>query len=1072
MTDKLINQFKKLDDIEHALLRPGYLIGSTTNQQVKHFVLNLETNKMEYKELTYTPGLLQIFNEVITNSVDEHTRNKVLNQIKVKINTELNEITIWDNGGIPVLEHPEHKEYIPEMVFSNLKAGSNFNDEDERFLAGQNGVGSTCTNIFSSKFSVTTADGKNQFYQLYENNLSKRTTPVIKKSNKNFTEIKFIPDFTRFDTKGIDSDLIHLIRKRIIDISATNLQLKLSLQVDNNEEEKYYFKTFKEFTSLFVNDVIYEQSDRWQIGVGLSSKKFQQVSYVNTLETTDEGTHIDYIVRQITDYISTQIKKKYKVDVNPYQIKQHLFLFVSCLIDKPAFHSQTKTKLITKQSDFKSTHVLSESFLKKLFNSEIIESVVYYAQKKLEADTERTLQIEHKKLSRTKIEGLVDAKSTDRSKCELGLYEGKSAMSSFRTYRNPQLHAAYPLRGKIQNVKKIKDKLKIIDNNELKNLIGAIGLKIGEKPTNLRYGKILLFTDADTDGDSISALLINFFHEFWPELFDMGIIHKVLTPILVAKNKKKTINFYSELEYENWLLENPNHTYSISYKKGLAALEGKEYSDMIKNPKLIQLVRDKQSNELLEIWFGNDTEKRKKIISQTELKKLVYGDSTERFISEFLNTEYLSYAYYVIEQRAIPSVIDGFKPTQRKIINESTRLWKNNRTPLKVFVYSGYVTANNNYHHGNSSMEGAIVGMAQKFKNNLPLLEEVGQFGQLRIPEAGAARYIGTTLTDNFNLVYKDNNLVTYKFDEGKKIEPFYFLPIIPTVLINGSSGMAVGHATNVINKNPLHIIQYCLNYLKKESLDKIKILPKINGFNGKVYNDKSNKLRWVFEGKYEIVNTNTIHISELPFNLTFEQYEKHLDNLIVKKHIIDYDDNSSDTPDYTIKLTREKLSSLQNEDIIKLFNLRSYDTDNLTVLDEFGKLKIFSNVEELINYFVEFRLTIYDIRKSELLSKNTKTQLELNNKINFVEGIINNKIEVYKKTKIQIGNKLIELKFDLIDDSYNYLLNMPIHSFSKDTLNDLKDKLKDVNKVIKELKNTKSIDMYIKDLEELKSKL
>ena len=158
-------------------------------------------------------------------------------------------------------------------------------------------------------------------------------------------------------------------------------------------------------------------------------------------------------------------------------------------------------------------------------------------------------------------------------------------------------------------------------------------------------------------------------------------------------------------------------------------------------------------------------------------------------VTEYLDHDYAMYGMYTLENRAIPSVIDGFKPTARKIIYIADKVWRSgSEKPLKIFQLGGRIAADAHYHHGDGSLNGAIIGMAQSFKNSLPLLEEIGQFGSLRSPEAGAPRYISTKLTGNFRLLYKDFELLENQIEEGNTIEPKYFLPIIPTVLLNGLS--------------------------------------------------------------------------------------------------------------------------------------------------------------------------------------------------------------------------------------------------------------------------------------------
>jgi DNA topoisomerase-2 len=342
---------------------------------------------------------------------------------------------------------------------------------------------------------------------------------------------------------------------------------------------------------------------------------------------------------------------------------------------------------------------------------------------------------------------------------------------------------------------------------------------------------------------------------------------------------------------------------------------------------------------------------------------------TEKTISEFLSEEYKEFAMYSIEGRAIPSVVDGFKPTQRKIIHISNQIWKTgSEKNLKVFQLAGKVASDAFYHHGNTSLENAIVTMAQKFKNNAALLEEDGQFGSLRSPQPGAARYIGTKLSNNFRLIYKDFDLLDYKEEEGESIEPRYFLPIIPTVLLNGSSGIAVGFASNVLNREIKSIIDGCGRVLMGKSTGVIK--PSLNEFTGEFIQDKENSKRWIIRGRFQKTNTSTVKILELPPSMTYEKYEELLDKLCDSKDIVSYDDNCKDNIDYTIKFNRSVLEKLDDEKIIKLLKLEESSTEIFSTLDEFGKLKIFETSEEIIEYFVNFRLTYYYKRKDFQLAK------------------------------------------------------------------------------------------------------
>jgi len=616
-------RYQKLTDTEHVLLRPGMYIGSVKPHTEEVYLLDRRSWKLTPKEITYNPGFLKLFDEIVSNSVDEHKRNPKLNQIKVTVDLDSNRISIWDNGGIPVEIHKEYNEWVPEMIFSNLKTGSNFDDTEQRTVVGTNGVGSTLTNIFSKEFKIDTCDGKKRFTQVFSDNMAKKTKPNVKSQRKGFTEISYVADFKRFGMKKIDKPSLQMIEKRLYDIAACNPKLKIWLN-----DEVISFKSFKEYSELYTTPVFYEQSENWQIGIGHSESGFKAVSFVNSVETKDGGTHVNNVVWQITQYLREKIKRKHRVDVKPSELKNHLYLFINCTVINPAFSSQTKEKLITEPKDFGSIHELSERTLRQVLNSEIIQSVLDWIEKKKAAEERAKLRKLNKRLDKKKVVKLIDAKKGgDRSNCTLAIFEGDSASSAFRQYRNPTMQGAFPLRGKFVNVRE-STASKVVQNKEVQSLMAALGLKIGHEPKDLRYGKILLYTDADVDGNSISALLINFLGKYWPELFEQGRVLKVETPLMVAKKGNQTLSFYSDEEYNQWESKQRSlSSWNIEYKKGLAALENEEYREIISNPKTFTLTKDNNFEHTLNVWFSKDSEPRKKKILGEELEVKPKGKS-------------------------------------------------------------------------------------------------------------------------------------------------------------------------------------------------------------------------------------------------------------------------------------------------------------------------------------------------------------------------------------------------------------------------------------------------------------
>lgn len=606
-SSKSIEQkYRKLSDIEHALLRPGMYVGSTKSREEEIYVLSDDAHFVKQR-LTYNPAFLKIFDEIVSNAVDEHRRDPKLNEISVEVRLDTNTICVRDNGGIPVVKHAEHDEWIPELIFSNLKAGSNFNDDEERLVAGTNGVGSTLTNIFSKTFRIETADKKNVFMQTFSNNMRSRSEPVVKKSREGFTAISFEPDLTRFGMTAIDADHIKIMRKRCLDLAACNQNLRITFN-----DELFQFPTFKDYCKLYSENVIYEEEGRWKVGILPSDGSFTQVSFVNAVETKDGGTHVDHVTAGIIEWIRERVRKKHKLELKPSELRNHFFFIVQSDIVNPAFSSQTKEKLITDHREFGSKFEMSEKTLKSVLASEVVQRILDWAQQKALADERKQLRELNKNLAKGKVLKLIDAKArATRNSCTLALFEGDSASSAFRKYRNPDTQGAFPLRGKFVNVTEMPA-TKVIQNQEVKDLLTAIGLRLGEEPKELRYGKILLYTDADPDGDSIAGLLINFFGRYWPEMFAQDRICRVMTPLVVVQKGSEKHSFYTNDEFEAWSKKVKDiKKWDVGYKKGLAALDDDDYREIIQKPNLFSIQFDSNYKDTLDAWFGADPAIRK-----------------------------------------------------------------------------------------------------------------------------------------------------------------------------------------------------------------------------------------------------------------------------------------------------------------------------------------------------------------------------------------------------------------------------------------------------------------------------
>jgi DNA topoisomerase-2 len=607
--EKTIEQtYQILDEIDHVRARTGIYLGSTSFHTVECYVL--KNDKFIKENVTFIPAFLKVFNEILDNSIDESKRSDKMTHIKVSIDRLSGEFCVEDNGrGIPVEIHKESNQYVPEMIFTNLRSGSNFTDTDQQSLIGTNGLGSKLCAILSEYFIVETADGKKGFKQEYRNGLREKSDPHIHGSKRNYTKITFCPDYNFFKMDGLDDEHYKKIVKSVYDAAANTPNIEFTLN-----GKKIDIGTFEDYIKLYTDEFIYEESKDWKIGVS-QSDGFDHISFVNGVDTYQAGTHVDYISNQIVSKIREFILKKHKIDVKPSDIKSHLRIFVSCNINRPRFSSQTKENMISPVSEWKTSHDVSEKFIKKLIGSSIIQSILDWVTAKQQAAELAELRKKNKdsdKTSLKKIPKFHDATTKDRASAMCFLAEGDSALSPLLGARDPQTMGLFPLKGRPINVSSVPMS-KIKENAEFERIRTIIGLKYGEKadPKKLNFGKIVVASDADEFGKSICGLIINMFYRLWPELVEHGMLYRLVTPMVLvtgARNMEK--EFFSLEDFEKWSKANQDKKFSYRFLKGLGSNNSKQFKKYLDNPDqyLVQFTLDSdQDRELLDLCFLKET---------------------------------------------------------------------------------------------------------------------------------------------------------------------------------------------------------------------------------------------------------------------------------------------------------------------------------------------------------------------------------------------------------------------------------------------------------------------------------
>ena len=603
-TKSVEDRFKKLTEIEHVLKRPGRYLGVTEVKEHHTFVI--QQGEAKWRDINYSPAFLKIFDEIISNSADfsKTPDGKHVNKIDVTIDRSTGEISVYDNGGIPVVKHSEYDQYVPDMIFGELRSGSNFDDDSDSVTTGQNGEGSTLTNIFSTSFTVDTSDGRNSFLCTYSNNMNEKTKPLVKKSSKNYTKITYIPDYARLGMT-MDDDHYTILERRVYEIAATNTHLKVSLN-----GQAINFKAFKDFVSLFSEDAIHFGTDRFQASVFHSKNGFQQINFVNSTNVFQGGTHIDAIMNQIVNGIRDHVKKKTKQDIKPSDIKNHFFLMGTFTINNPRYNSQTKELLQTAVKDFGMSIDVPAKVLQQIIKSEIVEEIIIWAENKAALEELAALRKKNKEVSKGNslrdILKYEPATSKLRNKCTLFIAEGDSAAKALQSARDAEYHGVFPLKGKPVNVRgmRIKD---LLANKELEALMRIIGLEFGKehKISELRYNSLAIATDQDLDGFHLCALLFNMFNELWPSLLKQGFIFKLQTPIVRVTQNKKEFEFLYLKDFHDWEKKQTKNNYSAAYLKGLGSNNTKYFKEYMFKPeyKVPITMKDNLDKQSLDIAF-------------------------------------------------------------------------------------------------------------------------------------------------------------------------------------------------------------------------------------------------------------------------------------------------------------------------------------------------------------------------------------------------------------------------------------------------------------------------------------
>jgi DNA topoisomerase-2 len=1157
MVKKTVEEIYQSQELHESILkRPDTHVGSIREREDMRWVV--DNDEFVLKMITYTPGLYKIFDEIIVNSYDEVVRGQCT-EIRVDIDQKKGKIAVWNNGpGIPVQVHKKEGIYVPEMIFGKLLTSSNYDEKEKKLTGGKNGYGAKLANIFSKKFIVETLDteSKQNYYQEFRKNMYEKDEPTITKvkgkNPKGYVCITFFPDYKRFGMDSMSDDMYQLFTKRVYDLAmCCGSKVKVYCHgelVACNSLKKYVDAYYPDDSMVKVID---EKQDRWKIAAVFSPNGdvAGQVAFTNGICNHIGGTHVDDVFNKLIDGIRKKMSKKSKTNIRPALIKDSIMLFVNAQIENPDFDSQTKENMTSRVGDFGSRCTVSDQFITKLVNSGLGESILARLKSSESSVLSKT---DGKKVGRiTGLPKLADAAKAggkDSYKCSLILTEGDSArtfaLSGFQVVGR-EYYGAFPLRGKLLNVQEATVK-QLQENAEIIAIKKIMGLQENKDYSKLddikklRYGRIIILTDQDVDGFHIKGLILNFFYTKWPSLKKhKDFIQCLPTPIVKASRGKDVEAFYYLTQFEEWLKSNnQGKGWKVKYYKGLGtstASEAKEcFKKMDEEMRTIYWNADqfeKEDNEeeddeeelteqqtMSVVATGNISYIPKKKIKCDDALDLAFNkkraddrklwlmnynpslpplEDNEVTVYDFITKELVHFSS-ADNVRSIMSMVDGLKPSQRKALYTMfKRGITYDKDEVKVTVLQGKVTDDTDYHHGEQSMYGTIIGMAQQFPgsyNNINLLQPDGQFGS-RLSggkDAASPRYVFTRLTKLTPHLFKkaDDPILKAQYSDGQKIEPEYFVPIAPVVLFNGGSGIGTGFSTEVPTYNPRDVIENCIRVADGKKPK--EMIPWFRFYKGTVVKEDKG---YVCNGVFEVdTNAGKVTITELPIKVWTDKYKEYLDTLEsppeVKKKAPAKGKKAKDTkPDPIIQYYTErcddvnvhievyfkpdKLKKLVKEKKLeKLLKLNTaIHITNMHLFNEENMIVKYASAEGILRAFAEVRLHTYAQRIAYLLEK-TENEMKMNEwKMKFIEAVIEKEIIVFRKKKDEIMTKLEKKGYPKLSSNpkenpnYKYLTDIPIFHFTEEEIEKLAKEIDEQKKYITYLKKITPAEMWKDEL-------
>ena len=1065
---------QKLTHIEHVLKRPDSYVGPVELGTEPYWILN--GDKFSKKNLKYSPALLKIFDEILVNAIDRNSLHpKHVSSISVALDKQSGSVTIENNGplgGIGVRMHEKEGLWNPELVFGHLLTSTNYDDTQKRIVGGRNGYGAKLANIYSTEFSIVIKDHetKQMYTQSWSKNMTVCDPPKIKKHSgaTSSVAITFTPEWKRFGMSKMDDTIYSIFQKRVWDANICTTQ-NCKVKFNGDVLTKQSFETYAKMHEG-VEDVTCVTGDRWSVCIGPAENGMEQVSFVNGLCTNKGGTHVDHAANLIANGIIDEMAKKIKL--RPQQVKNTFNIFVKATLENPTFSSQVKSECTSKSQSFGSKFEPPKNFVKNALKTGIADELLALSKFKEMKELAKTDGTRKSKITGIpKLDDANKAGTAQSGKCTLIVTEGDSAKTlavAGLSVVGRDHYGVFPLRGKCKNVRDVSV-AQLTSNQEFNDLKKILGLQQGKEYTSvseLRYGRLMIMTDADNDGSHIKGLILNMIHYFWPSLLKLNFVVSMVTPIIKATKASQTKSFYTDSAFRTWYGDG-KQGWKIKYYKGLGtstSAEAREYFKKIQDLTVkfdvdtmtddsIVLAFDKKKADARKSWLLENTAK------DADQLEVPYGNVKQLDISDFVHKDLVNFSLADLK-RSIAHMADGLKPSQRKVMYACFK--KNLKDEMKVAQLAAFVAEKSAYHHGEVSLADTIVKLANDYtgSNNINLLEPCGQFGTRLMggKDASQTRYIFTKLTKDARKIFdpKDDAILNYLDDDGRPIEPDFYMPTLPMVLVNGTEGIGTGFSCYVPPFKPDDIKDNIKRILSGDEI--VPMRPWFRGFKGVVHKEEDT---WMMEGVWNWSGRNIV-VTELPPGRWTQDYKEYLDGLVEKKMIGGFVNNS------TTEDVHFEIMDYAGKDLLKDLKLRkTFRVSNMHLFHPTRGIHKYESPEEILKDFVELRLEHYKKRKAHLIDVLEKRAEMCDHKSKFVSMVIEGKLVVFKRKKVELEAEMSSI-FPKIDGNLDYLLNTKTVEYTEERVKALLDEAKQAKDDLEKMLKTSHITMWKTDIKNM----